>query len=186
MPPTAFYPVTASPFSDVAEGAYYYDAVLWAVDKGVTKGTSATTFSPDLNCTRAQAVTFLWRTIGSPEPVSKTCPFTDVKPDSDYYKAILWATDKGITEGTSATTFSPDLTVTRAQTVTLLWRAAGKPAQTATQPFTDVKSGAYYESAVLWAVARGITEGTSATTFTPANGCTRAQIVTFLYRYLGK
>ena len=185
-PPAAFYPVTASPFIDVAEGAYYYDAVLWAVDKGVTKGTSATTFSPDLTCTRAQAVTLLWRAMGSPEPVSKTCPFTDVKPDSDYYKAILWATEKGITEGTSATTFSPDLTVTRAQTVTLLWRAAGKPAQTATQPFTDVKSGAYYESAVLWAVARGITEGTSATTFTPANGCTRAQIVTFLYRYLGK
>lgn len=175
-----------NPFVDVPVDCYYHDAVLWALEKGVTQGTSATTFSPDATCTRAQVVTFLWRAMGSPEPTSTVNPFTDVKTDAYYYKAVLWATEKGITVGTSATTFSPDATVTRAQTVTFLWRAAGKPAQTVANPFGDVASGAYYESAVLWAVAEEITSGTGAATFSPANGCTRAQIVTFLYRLMGK
>ncbi len=173
-------------FTDVERNAYYYDAVLWAVKHGVTAGTSETTFSPDGICTRAQAVTFLWRAMGSPTPTTTKCPFADVKTDAYYYKAVLWAVEKGITVGTSATTFSPDTTVDRSQTVTLLWRAAGKPAQMAENPFGDVKSGTYYESAVLWAVSEKITEGTTATTFSPADGCTRGQIVTFLYRYFGK
>ena len=175
-----------SPFTDVADDAYYKEAVDWAVENGVTSGTTATTFAPNAICTRAQAVTFLWRAMGCPEPTGTTCPFTDVSGDAYYYKAVLWAVEQEITVGTSATTFTPNATVTRAQTVTFLWRAAGKPAQTAANPFADVKTGAYYESAVLWAVAEKITEGTTATTFSPANGCTRAQIVTFLYRYLGK
>ena len=175
-----------NPFGDVSEAAYYYDALLWAADKGITGGTSAATFSPDGICTRAQTVTFLWRAMGSPDPTSKTCLFNDVKTDAYYYKAVLWATGKGITVGTTTTTFSPGITVTRAQTVTFLWRTAGKSAVTTTNPFGDVKASNYYANAVLWAVKEGITSGTSATAFSPAAGCTRAQIVTFLYRYLNK
>lgn len=175
-----------NPFIDVADNAYYFDAVLWAVDKGITNGTSASTFSPDMTCTRAQTVTFLWRAMGSPEPEATSCPFTDVAKDAYYYKAVLWATEKGITIGTSATTFSPDATVTRGQTVTFLWRTSGKSAVTTTNPFGDVSSDAYYADAVLWAVSEGITTGTDKMTFSPADGCTRAQIVTFLYRYLSK
>ncbi len=174
------------PFIDVEDTDYFFDAVIWAVDNGVTNGTSATTFSPDMTCTRAQAVTFLWRALGSPEPASTSCPFKDVSMEAYYYKAVLWATEKGVTIGTSAESFSPNNTVTRGQTVTFLWRAAGTPTQSAANPFRDVPSGAYYESAVLWAVAEKITEGTANDTFSPANGCTRAQIVTFLWRYLGK
>lgn len=180
------YVLVSFPFTDVANDSYYYNAVAWAVAGGVTEGTSATTFSPKDICTRAQMVTFLWRAMGSPEPTSTTCPFTDVSADAYYYKAVLWAAEKGITEGTSDTTFSPNDTVTRAQVVTLEWRAAGKPAATAANPFKDVASGTYYEDAVLWAVAQKITEGTSNTTFSPVDPCTRAQIVTFLYRYLAK
>lgn len=168
-------------FTDVPESAYYYDAVLWAVDIGVTEGTTATTFSPDAPCTRAQAVTFLWRAAGSPEPESGANPFTDIQPGAYYYKAVLWAVETGITNGTSAVTFSPDATVTRAQTVTFLWRFAGTKA-TGSNPFTDVADSAYYAEAVIWAVERGITNGTSATIFSPDEPCTRAQIVTFLYR----
>jgi uncharacterized repeat protein (TIGR02543 family) len=178
--------ISANPFTDVESGAYYHDAVLWAVGKGVTNGTTATTFSPDDTCTRAQAVTFLWRAMGSPEPTSSTCPFTDVDSSDYYYKAVLWAVEKGVTTGTTDTTFSPDDTVTRGQAVTFLYRAAETPAAGTTNPFTDVKSGDYYYDAVLWAVGKNITEGASATTFIPANDCTRAQIVTFLWRYLGK
>ena len=177
---------SGNPFIDVADHAYYYDAILWAVEKGVTNGTSATTFSPNMTCTRAQTVTFLWRAMGSPEPTATKCPFTDVVTDAYYYKAVLWATEKGITVGTSATKFSPDMTVTRSQTVTLLWRMAGKSTAVTANPFTDVKSTAYYADAVLWAVEKGITKGTSAATFSPVDGCPRAQIVTFLYRYLSK
>lgn len=172
-----------NPFTDVFESDYYYDAVLWAVENGVTYGTSATTFSPDLACTRAQIVTFLWRAAGSPEPAGNHNPFMDVKASDYYYEAVLWAAENGITEGTSATTFSPDLACTRDQAVTFLWRAAGKPApESIVNPFTDVKPGQYYTDAVLWAAENGITEGTSATTFSPGLTCTRAQIVTFLYR----
>ena len=171
-----------NPFVDVKEGAYYYDAVLWAVDQKITSGTSATTFSPDASCTRAQMVTFLWCAAGSPKAENTKNPFTDVKADAYYYDAVLWAVEKGVTSGTSATTFSPDATVTRGQTVTFLYRNAGSPDVTGTMPFTDVEADAYYAKAVLWAVQQKITTGTSETTFSPANDCTRGQIVTFLYR----
>ncbi|MDD4510404.1 MAG: Ig-like domain repeat protein [Oscillospiraceae bacterium] len=173
-------------FTDVAEDAYYYDAVLWAADKGVTNGTSATTFAPNVTCTRAQAVTFLWRAMGSPEPTATNCPFTDMDADAYYYKAVLWAMEKGITEGTSDTSFTPDALVTRSQTVTFLWRTAGAPAAAMDNPFTDVDDTAYYYNAVLWAAEQNITGGTSATTFSSANPCSRGQIVTFLWRQLGK
>ena len=169
-------------FVDVPADAYYYDAVLWAVGEKITSGTSATTFSPDAVCTRAQAVTFLWRAAGSPAPKSGAMPFTDVAEDSYYHDAVLWAVEQGITAGTSANTFSPDATCTRAQIVTFLWRAQESPATGSVNPFTDVAADAYYNSAVLWAVENGITAGTSANTFSPDNDCTRAQIVTFLYR----
>ena len=172
------------PFTDVHTGDYYYDAVAWAVENGVTSGTSATTFSPNNACTRAQIVTFLWRAAGSPEPEATVNPFTDVSTSAYYYDAVLWAVERGITNGTSATTFSPDATVTRGQTVTFLWRYAGSPT-TGTGSFTDVAADAYYATAVAWAAAEGVTSGTSATTFSPDAACTRAQIVTFLYRYLG-
>jgi len=174
------------PFDDVPADAYYYDAVLWALDKGVTGGTTATTFHPNGICTRAQAVTFLWRAMGSPEPTATSCPFTDVAKNAYYCKAVLWATEKGITKGTTNSTFSPNRTVTRGQTMAFLWRTAGNPSAGTANPFADVKAGAYYADAVLWAVKEEITSGTSATAFSPADGCTRAQIVTFLYRYLVK
>ena len=171
-------------FDDVQNSTlYYYDPVYWAVEQGITKGTSEKQFSPDAGCTRAQVVTFLWRAAGEPEPAKTDNPFSDVKPDAYYYKAVLWAVEKGITTGTSPTTFRPDQTCTRAQIVTFLWRSSGQPEPTKTDnPFTDVKSGQYYYKAVLWAVEKGITKGTSAATFSPDVTCTRAQIVTFLYR----
>ena len=175
-----------NPFVDVAEGAYYYDAVLWAAENGITGGTSATTFSPAVTCTRAQTVTFLWRAAGSPEPTTTVCPFTDVSPDKYYYDAVLWAVENGITAGTSATTFEPDATVTRAQNVTFLWRWAESPAAEQANPFVDVAEGKYYHDAVIWAAEQGITAGTTATTFSPDDPCLRSQIVTFLYRYLAK
>ena len=176
-------PVVPS-FDDVAEDTYYFDAVEWAVENGITTGTSDTTFSPDLTCTRAQAVTFLWRAAGSPEPKSNVMPFEDVAAEAYYYKAVLWAVENGITKGTSATTFSPDADCTRAQIVTFLWRAQKSPAAVGVNPFTDVAADAYYVDAVLWAVEEKVTNGTSATTFSPDADCTRAQIVTFLYRAL--
>ena len=172
-----------NPFQDVPSNAYYSEAVNWAVANNVTNGTSETTFSPDVGCTRAQVVTFLWRAAGQPEPTEGTNPFTDVKEGTYYYKAVLWAAEKGITNGTSETTFDPDETCTRAQIVTFLWRREGKPAPTgANNPFADVKPSAYFGSAVLWAVEKGITNGTSETTFEPNEDCTRAQVVTFLFR----
>ena len=171
-----------NPFVDVKEGAYYYDAVLWAVEQKITSGTSATTFSPDASCTRAQMVTFLWRAAGSPKVENGKNPFADVKADAYYYDAVLWAVEKGVTSGTSATTFSPDATVTRGQTVTFLHRNAGSPEVSGTMPFTDVEADAYYAKAVQWAVQQKITTGTSETTFSPMSDCTRGQIVTFLYR----
>ena len=174
---------TQNPFVDVKQGDYYYDAVQWAVGKKITSGTSATTFTPDGICTRAQTVTFLWRSQGSPKAAGAENPFTDVSKDAYYYDAVLWAVAQGITNGTSATTFSPDATVTRGQTAAFLWRVAKQPQvdQTA-NPFADVTQDAYYYNAVLWAVAKEITNGTSSTTFSPDQGCTRAQIVTFLWR----
>ena len=171
-----------NPFTDVPAGSYYEDAVIWAVDKGITTGTSATTFNPNGICTRAQAVTFLWRAAGSPEPETRAMPFTDVPAGSYYYDAVLWAVENGITKGTSDTTFSPDATCSRAQIVAFLWRSEKSPAAGTANPFADVKSTAYYADAVLWAVENDITKGTTNTTFSPDADCTRAQIVTFLWR----
>lgn len=171
-------------FHDVTRFDYFYDAVKWAVDHDITSGTGRFTFSPNAACTRAQTVTFLWRAAGSPRPVSTVNPFTDVHYGDYFYQAVLWAVENGITMGTSATTFSPDATVTRAQVVTFLWRANGQPAAW-NSGFTDVSADAYYAKAVAWALQNGITTGTGFGVFSPDAACTRAQIVTFLYRYLG-
>ena len=177
-----------NPFVDVAENDYFAPAVEWALKNSVTDGTGdGTTFSPNAPCTRAQAVTFLWRAAGCPEPESSVNPFTDVEKDAYYAKAVLWAVENGITDGTSATAFSPDETCSRGQIVTFLWRAEKSPAAGAANPFTDVETDAYYAGATNWAVENGITEGTGdGTTFSPANDCDRAQIVTFLYRFFAK
>lgn len=169
-------------FVDVPSGSYYYDAVLWAVKNSITTGTDAIHFSPDGICTRAQAVTFLWRAAGSPAPKSSAMPFIDVPAGSYYYDAVLWAVESGITKGASDTTFSPNATCTRAQIVTFLWRSQNAPTAGSSNPFTDVAAGDYYADAVLWAVKNDITKGTGATTFSPDADCTRAQIVTFLWR----
>lgn len=168
-------------FHDVNRFDYFYDAVKWAVDHDITSGTGRFTFSPNAACTRAQTVTFLWRAAGSPRPASTVNPFTDVHYGDYFYQAVLWAVENGITMGTSATTFSPDATVTRAQVVTFLWRANGQPAAW-NSGFTDVSADAYYAKAVAWAVENGITTGTGFGIFSPDAACTRAQIVTFLYR----
>ena len=169
-------------FVDVATGSYYEDAVDWAVGNGITQGTDATHFAPDGICTRAQAVAFLWRAAGSPKPETRTMPFADVPAGSYYYDAVLWAVENGIAKGTSDTTFSPNMTCTRAQIVAFLWRSEKSPAAGTANPFADVKSAAYYADAVLWAVKENITRGTTNTTFSPDADCTRAQIVTFLWR----
>lgn len=174
-------------FIDVKTTDYFYNSVKWAVGKNITNGTSSTTFSPYKSCTRAEIVTFLWRAAGSPEPTTTRNPFRDVNAvtHSSYYKAILWASQKGITSGTSATAFSPDQVCTRAQIVTFLYRYAGQPSGYYSNPFKDVgaTSEASYYNAILWAVGKGITTGTSATTFSPYASCNRAEAVTFLYRY---
>ena len=175
-----------SVFTDVKEGAYYVDAVNWAADKKVTSGKTETTFAPNDSCTRAQAVTFLWRAAGSPEPTASEMTFTDVKADSYYDKAVLWAVENKITSGVSDTLFAPDATCSRSQIVTFLYRMQNSTESKAENPFTDVKADAYYANAVLWAVENGVTTGASATTFDPAGDCTRGQIVTFLYRCLSK
>ena len=167
-------------FADVSTDAYYYEAVKWAAKKGITGGTGDGTFNPNGSCTRAHIVTFLWRAAGSPEPKS-TVSFADVPADSYYAKAVAWAVENGITLGTGDGTFSPNATCTRAQSVTFLYRALGT-APTTVNGFTDVTADAFYADAVAWAVESGVTNGTSASTFSPNNGCTRAQIVTFLYR----
>ena len=173
-------------FIDVSDEAYYAESVAWAIGKGITNGTSPRIFSPDSTCTRAQAVTFLWRAAGSPEPNSSVNPFVDVSVDQYYSKAVMWAMDQGITNGVDATHFAPDSSCTRGQVVTFLWRAEGKSEP---EPdilyLTDMEPEAYYFKAVMWALERDITNGTSATTFSPNQTCTRAQIVTFLYRANG-
>lgn len=175
-------PISKHPFLDVPAGAYYEDAVVWAVGKGITSGTNATTFDPNGTCTRAQAVTFLWRAAGSPTPKTKLMPFPDVPVGSYYWNAVLWAIEQGITEGTSYLTFSPNDSCTRAQIVTFLWRSKGNPAVSGNAPFTDVPPDAYYAAAVTWAEKNGITGGIGNGLFGSNNTCTRAQIVTFLYR----
>ena len=174
-------------FADVPSDAYYAPAVDWAVENGVVYGTSDTTFGPDEKCTRAHVVAFLWRAKGKPEPSSTENPFTDVKSSDYYYKAVLWAVENGVVYGTSDTTFEPESPCTRAQVAAFLYRAEKKPEPTTdSNPFTDVKSGEYYEKAVIWAVENGIVYGTSDTTFEPNATCTRAQGVAFLYRTYAK
>lgn len=175
-----FTPTSSSKpaFTDVADSAYYAAPVAWAVENGITSGTTTTTFSPNATCTTAQILTFLWRAKGSPEPTSKTNTFTDIKESDYYYKAALWAKENGLISGT---TFNGSTPCTRAATVTYLWKLAGSPSA-ASASFTDVPVTAKYSQAVAWAVSKGVTSGTSATTFSPDTTCTRAQIVTFLYR----
>lgn len=171
---------TVSGFTDVQANAYYADAVKWAVGKGITSGTTATTFSPNSTCTNAQILTFLWRAYGSPEPTIKN-PFSNIKTTDYYYKAALWAKEKGMVSGS---TFNASGLCTRAAAVTYMWKAAGSPNTSSKTSFTDVSSTASYAKAVAWAVNKGITSGTTATTFSPNQTCTRGQIVTFLYRGL--
>lgn len=177
-----FVSLTGPRFSDVPENAYYAEPVRWAVENGVTVGTGATTFSPNATCTRAQVVTFLWRAFASPEPTAQVNPFADVAADAYYSKAVLWAAERNITSGTAPDSFSPDAPCTRAQVVTFLAKAFAQHGDNNELPFTDVDKNAYYYDPICWAYANGITAGTSATTFGPNDACTRAQIVTFLYR----
>ena len=172
------------PFTDVAADAYYAEPVAWAVEKGITNGMTETTFAPDATCTRGQVVTFLHRAAGTPEPTQTTHNFTDIRETDYFYKAVLWAVEKGITNGMTETTFAPDGTCTRGQVVTFLHRTAGTPEPTeTTHNFTDIRETDYYYDAVLWAVEKGVTNGMTETTFVPDGSCTRGQVVTFLYRY---
>ena len=175
------WPSEKNTFIDVPEDQYYYNPVNWALDNGITTGTSDTTFSPDQPCTRAQIVTFLWRLHGSPKYIGYES-FDDVSPDDYFYDAVKWAVAHDITNGTSKTAFSPNETVTRAQAVTFIWRMVGRKIAEIPNPFTDVPGDTYYSAAVVWCVDQNITNGTSRTTFSPEDPCTRAQIVTFLYR----
>ena len=178
---------TYNPFDDVHPDQYYFDSVLWAYGHNpqITTGTSAHRFSPDATCTRGQVVTFLYRAAGNPQVADILTLFSDISPDDYYYNAVLWAYDHQITTGTTDTTFEPDKTCTRAQVVAFLWRFAGSPEPVTTaNPFKDVKADKYYYKAVLWALENGITTGTTKTTFEPDKTCTRAQVVTFLYRYM--
>lgn len=177
-----FDPTPENDFVDVPNGAYFAKAVNWAVDNGVTEGTSRTTFSPNRVCTRAQAVTFLWRSAGSPKPSLNSTKFTDVPAGEYYTDAVLWAVENGITGGVSETSFAPNSKCTRAQIVSFMYRMKGAPAVGGVSPFLDVPPSLYYAGAVAWAVENGITEGTSANYFSPHNDCSRGQIVTFLYR----
>lgn len=180
------YSSDTRPFLDILQDDYYYDPVLWAVNLGITSGTNPVRFSPNEPCTRAQAVTFLYRSAGMPSESTGSTPFADV-PDNAYYTdAVAWAVAEGITEGTSDTTFSPDAPCTRGQIVTFLRRFLGGTADVSGNPFTDISKGEYYYDAVLWAVEQGITNGMAASTFAPDNICTRGQIVTFLYRAMNR
>ena len=171
-------------FSDMpAGGTWAHDPIDWAVKNAITTGTSATTFSPEMGCSRAQIVTLLWRAAGSPDPNGVVIPFFDVPHTAYYYDAIKWASGEGIVQGTGPNSFDPDRVCTRAEVVTFLWRANGSPSpETDDIHFTDVEEGSYYEDAVKWAVSKGITNGTSENTFSPNQTCSRAQVVTFLYR----
>lgn len=173
-------------FTDIDKDSYYYDAVIWAASNGIAKGTSDTTFEPEATCTRAQALTFIWRAAGSPMPKNGTNPFTDVAEGEFYYDAVLWAYENGIAKGTSDTTFEPDANIERAQFVTFLYRYAGAPSVSGSSSFTDVPANEYFYDAVLWAVENGVTNGTSETTFSPSDNATRAQVVCFIYRWFAK
>ena len=164
-------------------GKYFHDPVVWAVGKGITNGTTASTFSPDAPCTRGQVVTFLWRAAGQPTPSSMANPFIDVSP-GPFYSAILWAVEMGITNGTTETTFEPQSTVTRGQAVTFLYRSARQTPSAGYNPFSDISPSNYYYNAVLWANQNNVTNGTTSTTFSPNQACTRGHIVTFLYRHM--
>ena len=170
-------------FTDVPEGAYYYDAVNWAVENDITQGVGDGLFAPNTTCSRAQVVTFLWRLDGKPAASGKST-FTDVPKDAYYDDAVNWAVENDITQGTGDGQFQPVGTCSRAQIVTFLWRYAGKPASDAETPFTDVDEGSWYADAVAWAVEQGITTGQTETTFGPSQPCNRAQVVTFLHRYV--
>ncbi len=174
--------VPGDQFTDVAPKAYYYDAVKWALDKGITSGTSATTFSPNSACTTAQILTFLWRANGSPEP-AKASAFTNVPADAYYAKAAAWAAEKGLISGT---TFDGNAPCTRIETVSYLWKLAGKPGSILPSAFMDVPKGTDEMKAVTWAVEQGITVGTGRLTFSPNDSCTRGEIVTFIYRDITK
>jgi len=172
-----------NPFADVKESDFFHEAVLWAFENGITTGTAADSFSPGAPCTRAHAVTFLWRSLGCPEPAISECPFTDVEESDYFYKAVLWAFENGVTKGMTETSFGPDLACTRAHIVTFLWRAVRFPAPTIYEhPFTDVEADDYFLDPVLWALNNEITTGVTDTSFAPDRECTRAQMVTFLYR----
>lgn len=177
--PTAAPKAAAVQFADVKKDAYYYDAVQWAVQKGVASGTSETTFGPEQNCTRAQAISFLWRAAGSPAPQNAKGPFSDVADGAYYQQAVAWAAERGIVSGS---TFNPDAEVTRGQLATFLYREAGSPGVTKAAAFTDVPADAYYSKAAAWVAEKGIASGTGENTFSPDAVCTRGQIVTFLYR----
>ena len=170
-------------FTDVSKDDWFYEPVMWAVSNNITAGVSENKFAPNQTCTRAQAVMFLWNQAGKPV-VSRKNSFKDVKSSDWYYNAVQWAVSEGITNGTSKTTFSPSKTCNRAEIVTFLWNQAGKPSVSASNPFKDVKSSDWYYKAVQWAVKKGVTSGTSKTTFSPTKACTRAQIVTFMYHNL--
>ena len=179
--------IPAHPFLDVTEDDFFYDAVSWAYQNGIASGTGNNTFSPDKTCTREQVVTFLWRAFGCPEPTITANPFRDVPNYAYYAKAVLWALEQGITTGKSRTKFGVGDPCTRAQAVTFLWRAEGNPEPSSCQnPFTDVSETSYFYTAVLWALAKGVTRGTSASTFSPSKTCTRGEVVTFLYRDLAE
>lgn len=182
--------VPASAFSDVDEGLYYAAPIAWAVERGITTGTSEDTFSPDALCTRGQIITFLWRAAGSPEPRSMESPYSDVTPgmNAEFYRAILWAGENGIIrfDDLDADTFSPNIPCDRSATVRFLWRYTGSPDAGVCDTFTDVSPEADYAQAVAWAVEAGITSGTTDSTFSPGETCTRGQIVTFLYRCLNE
>ena len=169
-------------FTDVREGAFYYDAVLWALEQDITQGMGGGLFQPDGNCSRAQVVTFLWRLAGKPAASTET-PFTDVPAGKWYADAVAWAVEQEITEGMGGGLFQPDGNCSRAQIVTFLWRYAGKPTADTETSFTDVPAGKWYTNAVAWAVEEGITKGITTTTFCPDQLCNRGQVVTFLYRY---
>lgn len=182
--PKPVVPEFKNQFVDVDANDYFYDAILWAAENGITLGVDATHFAPMAITTRGQMVTFLWRAAGCPEPTETTCAFTDVEANGYYYKAVLWAIETGLTKGTSDTTFGPDDEVSRGQTVTFLARLNGvkDDATGYSHDFADVKTTDYFNNAVAWAATNEITNGTSATTFSPNNDCLRGQAVTFLYR----
>ncbi len=173
-------------FTDIVDDAYYYDAVTWALKNNISNGITGKAFSPHMICTRAQMVTLFWRAIGSPNPKSTVCKFTDIYREEYYYDAILWATNNCFATGTSASKFSPNLTVTRGQAATFMWRTAGKPVSKTENIYSDIFKADYCYEAVLWQIEKEITKGTSKATFSPVVHCSRAHMVTFLYRYLSK